>query len=164
MSAWARTTRPGQRVQRAEEGEDEGGPREPHDEPARSWTGESAINTGRQGRARAEVLRYGLVAKAHFPRLVRRAAHASGTTGATGPRAPGPLPELAGRKGSRGRKRARVIDAKRVKTRSGHVATLVKDRESKPWPDGPPGRGRGRGRRDRRGVTYCEAGVRRVLQ
>jgi hypothetical protein len=52
--------------------------------------------------------------------------------------APAPLQQLAAKDIEAERVRARVIYAKRVEARGGHVAAIVEDRESTLWQDGPP--------------------------
>jgi len=70
--------------------------------------------------------------------------------------APAPLQQLAAKDIEAERVRARVIYAKRVEARGGHVAAIVEDRESTLWQDGPPIEGHVTAVEIDTGVIYAE--------
>src|SRR2546422_11552314 len=70
--------------------------------------------------------------------------------------APAPLQQLAAKDIEAERVRARVIYAKRVEARGGHVAAIVEDRESTFWQDGTPIEGHVTAVEIETGVIYDE--------
>ena len=70
--------------------------------------------------------------------------------------APAPLQQLAAKDIEAERVRARVIYAKRVEARGGHVAAIVEDRESTLWQNGPPIEGHVTAVEIDTGVIYAE--------